>query len=370
MSDENTEINPTTEVVDDGAAAGAESTVSEETSTDGGQAAGDGVEAGAEGQDGQDEGEHTEGTTTEGGEGEGAEAHQPNMVFKAGFYNKETRQLEQKEHSIDDRFKPLMASPEGEKLVRELHEKAEGLESVKERYNEQKVQNQTVAAENSELKGGINKVRTIYQTAVKTQNWHKLDDFFRLLDIPQENILKYALEKVRLSEMDPTQRHAVESQLESDRRTEQLQQERDMAHHQLQSTSQQAKAQQVDFVIGKPEVTALAAEFDKRAGKQGAFRDAVFYEGSKAWNVDKQDLPAADAVERVIKTYGLAGVNTGAATQTPNLTSPGNGAAAPRVVKRSTQTIPNVGSRSASPLPSKPKTMDDLLKYRKETHGF
>lgn len=307
----------------------------------------------------------------EGGEGEGGEgaAFKPNTVFKAGVYNKDTKQLEQKEFTIDDKFKSLMTDPESEKLVRELHEKAYGLDSVKERFNETRNFAQQVVSENSEIKASINKVKSVYNNAVKTGNWHKLDDFFALLDIPQENVLQYALAKVKLAEMAPEQRQAFESNMASERRAEQLQQERDNTTQQNATLAQQNKAMQVDFVLAKPEVASLATEFDKRAGKPGAFKEAVAREGSMAWTLDKTDLPAGEAVERVIKNYGLSGI-AGAAPQTQGAASPGNGAAAPKVVKRTTQTIPNVQSRSASPLPSKPKTMEELLKYRKETHGF
>jgi hypothetical protein len=193
-----------------------------------------------------------------------------------------------------------------------------------------------------------------------------LDDFFAALDIPQENIMKYALEKVKLAEMDPAARQAVLSQLDADRRAEMLQQERDSAASETATLSQQNIALQVDFVLAKPEVAALAAEFDKRVGKPDAFKQAVYREGSLAWN-DGEVLPPHEAVQRVIKNYGLSGTGAAPAAQTP---SPGQAAPQKPVVKRTTQTIPNVGSRNASPLPSKPKNLDEVLKYRKETHGF
>lgn len=312
--------------------------------------------------EGEPEGEETEGET----EVEGEAAFKPNVVFKAGVYNKDTKQLEQKEYTIDPKYAALMTDAESEKQVRELHEKAFGLDSVKERYNEQKMQNTQVVSENSEIKSSINKVRSIYNGAVKTGNWHKLDDFFAALDIPQENIMKYALEKVKLAEMDPAARQAVLSQLDADRRAESLQQERDSVTTEKATLAQQNVALQVDFVLAKPEVAALAAEFDKRAGQPGAFKQAVYREGNLAWT-NGEELPPHEAAQRVIKNYGLTGSGTAPAAQTP---APGQAAPKKPVVQRTTQTIPNIGSRNASPLPSKPKNLDEVLKYRKETHGF
>ena len=142
-----------------------------------------------------------------------AEAFKPNLSFKAGVYNKETKDLEQKDYTIDPKFAAIMKDPESEKLVRELHEKAFGLDSVKERYTETRGQLQQVSQVNRELQGGISDLRKTYQSAVQTGNWHKLDKFFATLQIPQENILKYAMAKVQLSEMPEAQRNAILGQL-------------------------------------------------------------------------------------------------------------------------------------------------------------
>lgn len=296
-------------------------------------------------------------------------AYKPNLVFKAGVYNKESKDLEQKDYTIDPKFAAIMKDPESEKLVRELHEKAYGLDSVKERYNETRGQLTSVSQVNRELQGGINDLRKTYQSAVQTGNWHKLDKFFATLQIPQENILKYAMAKVHLGEMPPEQRNAVMGQLEAENRAEALAQQQSQAQQGTQTQAQQMRQLQIEVALNKPEVSALAKAFDDRAGKPGAFMDAVRREGSLAWH-SGQDIPPHQAVERVIENYGLKnGVAIPAAAQTPAATattSPGK----PALVQRTTQTIPNVNGRSTSPIRTpKPKSVEDLLKYRKENYG-
>lgn len=366
MADEQTEVVEGTENP-----APEETTETVEEPVEGEQPA-EGEPAPAEGEEAEPvEGEEpAEGEEAAEGEEVEEPAHKPNVVFKAGVYNKETKQLEQKEFTIDPKFAAIMTDPESEKLVRELHEKAFGLDSVKERFVEAKQFAGQVVKENTDIKGSINYVKGIYNSAVKTGNWLKLDDFFHNLDIPVDHILKYALAKVELNEMDPAQRQAVESRLESDRRAEKLTQERDSMTSEMATLAQANKQTQVEFVLTKPEVVALAAEFDRRLNKEGAFKEAVFKEGQMAWSVDNVDLPAAEAVERVIKNYGLTGVKAPAGT-TPAAPTPGKtGAKTTTIVKRNASTIPNIGGRSTSPLPSKPKSMEEVLKYRKETHGF
>lgn len=308
--------------------------------------------------------ETPEGEETETPEGEG---FKPNTLFKAGVYNKETKQLEQKEFMIDPKFASIMTDPESEKMVRELHEKAHGLESVKERFQEARQMVTTVSTENREIKSSIGLAKSTYNAAVKSGNWLKLDDFFALLDIPPENVLKYALAKVELNEMDPQQRQATLDRLEGDRRAERLQQETHSMAQDNASLAQANKQMQVDFVLAKPEVLALADAFDARVGKPGSFKEAIYREGSLAWANEKKDLPVVEAVERVIKNYGLQGISGAPAA---NATTPGGTAPKKPVVQRQTPTIPNINSRTASPLPSKPKSMEELLAYRKEQHGF
>lgn len=294
-------------------------------------------------------------------------AYKPNLVFKAGVYNKETKDLEQKDYTIDPKFASIMKDPESEKLVRELHEKAFGLDSVKERYTETRGQLQQVSQVNRELQGGINDLRKTYQSAVQSGNWHKMDKFFSTLQIPQENILKYAFAKVQLNEMDPAQRNAIMGQIEAENRAETLAQQQSQAQQGSQTQAQQYRQLQIEVVMNKPEVSELAKAFDARAGKPGAFEDAVRREGSLAWH-SGQDIPPQQAVERVIENYGLkSGVSTTAA-QTPAVTTPAPGK--PALVQRTTQTIPNVQGRSTSPIKTpKPKSIDDLVKYRKEQYG-
>lgn len=313
----------------------------------------------------------------EGGEEEEGEeqpevpAFKANTKFKAGVYNKETRELEQKEYDIDKRFHSLMKTPEDEKLVRELHEKAYGLDSVKERYNETRTFANNVFQENTDIKKSIDEVRTIYRSAVASGNYHKLDKFFDKLQVPQDVVLSYALAKVQLNEMDPAQRNAIVGQLDAENKAEELARQQAQTSESFAQIAHQNKQIQLDFTLNRAEVSPLAQAFDERMGTPGAFKKAVEQAGQLAWLTSKQDLTPEQAVQAVIKQYNLttspmvppAKVNAGQG-------QPGAGGAQKPVVKRAAGTIPNVQGRSTSPLKSKPKDMDALLKYRKEQHGF
>lgn len=367
METENEQINEQMAELEDNAA---EETVEETEAPAEGE-----TEEASPGEEGTEEAEGEEGAE-EGAEGEEGEeeepAYKPATKFKAGVYNKETRQLEQKEFDIDPRFHSLMTDPESEKAVRELHEKAFGLESVKERFQETKQAYSEVAQENTQIKGSINSLRSTYQAAVQTGNWHKLDNFFQQLQIPQEHILRYAMAKVELNEMDPAQRNAILAQQESENRAEMLARQQADTSAQAATQAAELKRMMVDATLAQPAVASLVEAFDARVGKPDSFKNAMIAEGQLAWATEQVDLTPQQAAQRVISKYGLQTDNplvppaqkTGAGQGTPA------GGQKRVIVQRTDKTIPNVGGNSNSPLAKKPKSMDDVLKYRKREHGF
>lgn len=308
-------------------------------------------------------------------ETEGEETFTPSLKFKASNWNKESRALEQKEYEIDSRFQAIMKDPESEKLVRELHEKAYGLDAVKGRYQEAKESLQEVSEENRTIKASIDGVRNIYQSAMKSGNLHKLDAFFEKLSIPQETILRYAMAKVELHEMTPEQRNAVESKLEAERRAEELANQQQLRDAELSQQTQSMKNALVDAVLERPAVHALVEAFDELRGKPGAFKEAVYKEGQLAWATEGVDISPQEAVKRVIENYGLeqptpgkkaAGAQQNGGTQTPGVTI---GAEGKKIVRRTEKTIPNISGRAGSPLGGKMKSLEDITKYRRETYG-
>lgn len=280
----------------------------------------------------------------------------PNTKFKASVYNKESKQLDQKEYDIDPKFHALMKTPEDEKLVRELHEKAFGIDSVKERLNETKGQAQKFETDLNEYKTTVSGLQKIYKTAVETGNYHKLDGFFQKLNIPQEVVMQYALEKVRLSEMPEAQRNAIMGQLQAETRAETVAEQQDRLNRQMNDAAVQMKTMQFEAHLSRPEISTLAQQFDTKVGRAGAFRHEVAKVGELAWyqSGGKIDLTPEQAAQQVIQNYGLMAQAQPAAAK-------------PIVpLQRTTKTIPNVAGRSSSPLGTKPKSIEDLQKIYKD----
>ncbi len=311
----------------------------------------------------------------EGEEEEEASEHTPNLKFKAGVFNKETKDIDQKEYEIDPRFAAIMKTPEDEKLVQELHQKAYGLESVKDRLADTRVALQSTVEENEEIKGGIQELRTIYQTAVQTQNPHKLDKFFAKLQIPQNVILDYALAKVQLNEMqqeNPAQAQAILSRLEAENRAEELAQQREQATQNAITQEQRANFLQTDFILQQPEVSALAQEFNSRFPKEeNAFRARVIEEGRLAYALSqgRVKLTPQQAINSVIEKFALK--TSPLVPQSQAAASvPAKKAAPAAPAKRTVATLPNVQGRSTSPLKQpKPRSIEDLKKISRDMYG-
>ncbi len=317
----------------------------------------EGDDAGGAGKEASEDGEETP---------PGAKEFKPSLKFKTSTYNKDTKEYEQKEYSIDPKFQSIIKSPEDEKLVRELHEKAFGLDAVKERYLETRQIANEIATENKTIHSQVTELRNIYQSAVQGGNLHKLDRFFEKLQVPQDVIMQYAIEKAKLAELPPEQQHAVMGKLQAEKQAEQFAQQQEQMRDQLDQQIRQTKQIQLESVMSRSDVSQVVEAFDARFGKPGAFKAAVQQAGEYAWyrSNGKVDLSPEQAVQEVIKQYGLTATGNAGAAPTAN---PGNGAAAGKApVVRTDKSIPNVSGRGGSPLKSKPKNLDDLKALAKQ----
>lgn len=269
-----------------------------------------------------------------------------------------------KEHTIPEKFKSIMVDAESEKMVRELHEKAFGLDVVKTKFNEVREERNTYLQENTEIKRSIDSLRGIVQGAMKSGNLLKLDDFFDRLNIPQEMVMKYALAKVQFNELPPEQRQMLTENMAAERRALTLEEQNLSVQEQVAEQARAMKQMQLDYTLERAEYKSIADQWDTRVGTPGAFRNLVIRVGELAWlqSNGKTDLTPEQAVKAIIADYGLQAAAPG--TATPPVQQAG--AQGKRVIQRQTPTIPNLQGRSVSPLKAKPKSIDDLKALYKQ----
>ena len=117
---------------------------------------------------------------------------------------------------------------------------------------------------------------------------------------------------------------------------------------------------ELDANINAPHVASIAQSFDARAGKPGAFRDAVIAYGQSQYHIQGKDIPVNQAVSQFIQTFGLVQAEAAA---------PG-GQAAPASATAPQQrpaTLPKVsGSGTTAPVKTKVKNLADLRKLQED----
>lgn len=283
-------------------------------------------------------------------------AYKPNLKFR----------VMDKEHEIPKEFEAMMTDEKSEKMVRELHEKALGLDVVKQKFNETREERNGLATELAGIKNGIDGLKGIVQGAMKSGNLLKLDDFFQRLNIPQETIMKYALSKVQFSNLPPEQQQMIQANMDAERRQQDLEAQNQGFQSDIQRQATELKRQQLDYALARDEYREVAEAWDTKSGKPGSFRQLVAQTGYLAWLQSGQtvDMSPEEAIKQVITGFGLQtstpaspGAAASVAGNTAATTPPSQ-----RIIQRETRTIPNIQGRSSSPLKTKPKSIEDLKK--------
>jgi hypothetical protein len=280
-------------------------------------------------------------------------AFTPNLKYK----------VMDKEHEIPKEFQSLMKDADSEKKVREIFERSTGLDVVKENLSSARNERDQSRKQYAELNGSIADLRQTYQSAVQSGDLHKLDQFWKKLDISQDTIMQYALEKVKLHEMAPEQRNALMAKQNAEFHAEELRRQQANQNMGFVEQSRQLKQLMLESAHNRPEISAAATDFDSRVGKPGMFKEEVRKWGEQEWlrSNGKIDLSPDQAIAAVIKHYGLN--TTPQATVATPAAVTGNVDPRKNVIVKPAGTIPNLGSGgSQSPLKSKPRSIEDLKK--------
>lgn len=298
-------------------------------------------------------------------ETEELQAYKPNTKIK----------VLEKELEIPEKFHNLMVDEKSEKEVRELFEKAHGIDFVKQKLTDTRTERDEYAQENELLRGGVQQLRNVYQKATSPGgNIHDLDLFFERLKIPLDVVMKYTVEKAKLMELPQDQRQAFEQNLYNQREAERANQARIASENQSMGMVQRVRAMEVEQALYREENRNIAASFDEKFGKPGLFKQAVYQVGQLAWQQEGVDLSVDEAIDRVAKFYNLNAGTMSAVNVNENTSNSSNPqsqkAGGKPVVKRAApNTIPNISGRSSSPLKNKPRSIEDLKQISKEKYG-
>ena len=272
----------------------------------------------------------------------------PNFKFK----------VKDKELEFGDDLKGLIKSKDLETKMRELHEKAYGLDEVKGTRDQVK---QQLQAEQQKY-GQVEQSLKVLGDYVQKKDFHS---FFKALSIPKEDIIAYAIQELKYAELPADQKAQIDQQrqLQDQLRTEQSHSQ------QIQQQMSQLSVQQTNWELsqelGKPDVNQFANAYDTRVGKPGAFREEIIRRGQYYENVHKISPPVSQLVTEILNLAG----------HTPNPQGVGaipqqNGQAsqfAPNQ-QQPKPVIPSFAGASATKSPTKkvPTSIADLKQMRQD----
>lgn len=267
------------------------------------------------------------------------------------------------EHEIPEYMKQVIADEEREKEIRELYEKAYGLDHVKEKYKNTKTRLEEINNKYQRVETGLKQLQTDLQEG-------NLDQVFKKLNLSDDKVLQWVADKVKYEEMDPEERARVDQARQAEEQQRQLATQNKTLQEQAQEAIVNAKRVELQAVMSRPDVQAFEKQFDERLGK-GAFQDAVLKQGELAFHLEQKDISVEDAVKRV---FQLTGTPFGQTTQEP--ATPPTQSQDPKETQQTQNSkvtdkvIPNIeGSPSSSPVGTKPKSIDDLKKLYNQMAG-
>lgn len=289
----------------------------------------------------------TTGDTNTGGVPAGKEGETP---FTPSYKFK----VKDKELEFDEFLKPVVTTKEVEAKIREMYEKAHGIEEVK-------TAREGIKKQLEEWQGKYTSVEKSLQTLGSYVKKGDFRTFFEALNIPKDKIIQYAIEELKFQELPPEQRAALEQQREQQTLFEQAQVQTQTLQQQMEELVRNQTAMELNQVLAAPEVSTIVSAYDAKMGKPGAFQTEVIRRGQYYEAVHKTSPPASQLVEEVLSLIGFS------AQAQQGVSAPDKEASGPTVPAQKKPVLPVFqGGGNTSPAKRVPTSIDDLRKMRQQ----
>ena len=246
-------------------------------------------------------------------------------------------------------FDPEVAkvvTKENQAKLKELYEKAGGLDFAKSRMEQ-------YDAEVAEMKPQIERLSQQTELIERLDKMIQGEDFTsfqKTLNIPDDMVLKRAIEIMKYQELPQDERQKMDAAYKNNERLYNLEQENLGYQQRIQNQAVEAKLNQLDAYLAQPTLISAVQDFESRMGKPGAFREEVIARGQLAYSQRKVDLTPEQAAREVLALAGfnlesLAGNASPASTISAEAASSANIAAS----AVSKPTLPNIKAGSKTP---------------------
>lgn len=251
-----------------------------------------------------------------------------------------------KEHEVDEWLKPIIKDAETEKKIKDLYEKAYGLEPVKQSREKFQKEAETYKGHYSALYNDV-------AEAMQLKNSGNLDAFFEKLQIPTEKVADWMLKKLEIQQLPPEQKRVYDELNAKEKAEAQLARQLEAAEAQNRQLATQAREWEVDQWLAKPEVNSIVSRYDSENGA-GAFKSLVAQMGVSHFHAYGEDAPTEQMVSQVMKMLGGA-----YKSQPAQMQQASDG-------EKKLPVIPNISGKNVSPTQKIPKSVDDLRRLQRE----
>jgi len=259
---------------------------------------------------------------------------------------------------FDEWIIPVIKDKDTESKVRDLYTRAAGIEGVKTKLSKEREDKAMIQTELNNINRGLEN----FQRLLDSQLY---DEVFKHLKIPEEQIIEYALDKAKRSQLSAEERAMLDSQDQMRTQNFNLQkQNEEMQRLQYQNAEKQYEFE-MNSQLTRQDVKPLVDKLDSQFGN-GFFRDQVEKEGMAYYNQNGRDTTIEDAVNTVITKFGK--LTQAAATPPTTLTNtqPLNTITKTNQIRTIAKT-PSGGG--ASPTHREINSIEDLQKIYNQKYG-
>jgi len=234
-------------------------------------------------------------------------------------------------------FKQMVKDADTEKQVREIFEKAAGLDIYKNKYSTLDTEHKRIAQEYGEVQEAVEQLKVYWA--------NDKEKFFESMGIDPKQVYAWVQEKIKYLDLPQEQKELYDRERATRLRNVEIEQQHARYEAAIQKQQLQARSFELDQGIANPQVSQVAKTYDEIYG-QGSFRQEVIKHGALEYQLRGQDVPVGEA---------LSAVFAKAKALTDRLSS----GAAPKVEPK---VIPTVRAGAGSPAKKRITSIDELKK--------
>lgn len=268
-----------------------------------------------------------------------------------------TYEVSKQKKEFDPVFKEVVKNQEIEKKLRELYEKSDGIEIVKQSRD-------VLRQRYEQVQKHWEPVQKDLQTLGKFMKSEDFDNVFKMLNIPEQKVVDWVASKIQYTQMSPEERARVDALRKERGENYKKSDEVETLSQRLEQQEVEYLTFQLDMLKETQKFADAAAAFDQRVGKPGAFEDKLFEMGDflSSRNGGKT-VPPKMVFDHLVREYGLEGQAATPAAPPQSRTV----VTTPPVEK---PTITQVrSSKTATPVKRQFRSIDELKKHQQELSG-